>query len=188
MQTKIKKSAIRSGTTTFTRYWLPAVAAALILWSCLATSPPGNPEIRPLPIRTIWAGSQCGCEARQPLIRWVTDQSQLTAAMAAAGSKALEAQLARHPMDWTRRGIVWICMGLKPSGGYALSLAAPVANVSAGVAMITVRWRQPRPGSVVTQQLTSPCLLLSLARDGFHTLQINDEAGRVRASLEMNNE
>ena len=182
MQTESQK---RTALSAWMRHWLPAAAATLILWNCLAASPPAGPELRRLPVETIWAHNQCGCEAREPLVRWLTDRSQLAAAVAASGSPELRARVARHPVDWKRRGIVWICMGLKPSGGYALSLADSSVMISGRVAVITVHWRQPRPGSVVTQQLTSPCLLLSMAREGFHTIQIKDDAGRVRASVEI---
>ncbi|MEJ2661443.1 MAG: hypothetical protein P8Z73_12070, partial [Desulfobacteraceae bacterium] len=84
------------------QFGLPAVGVTLILWSCLAASPPGSPATHRLPLETIWAGSQCGCGARKPLVRWFTDQNQLTAAAAATGPGSLEARVARHPMDWTR--------------------------------------------------------------------------------------
>jgi hypothetical protein len=187
MQSKIQKSENRSALPALFRYWLPAVVAALVIGSCIAASPPDTPSNRQLPMDTIWAGRQCGCEARQPRVRWVTDRDQLAAAVAAAKSTDLETQVTQHPVDWKRDGIVWLDMGLKPSGGYALSLAAPAATVTAGIAVITVKWRQPRPESVVTQQLTSPCLLIRLARDHFHTIRIKDETGRVRAGLEVNN-
>jgi hypothetical protein len=188
MQTEFQKSRKSFAPFAFRQCWLPAAAAAaaLILWSCIATPPPGDPISHRLRIDTIWAGRQCGCEARQPQVRWVTDPDQLTAAMAAAVSSDLKMQVARHPVDWKQEGMVWIDMGLKPSGGYALSLAAPTAAVSAGVAVITVRWRHPRPGSVVTQQLTSPCLVLKLPQSNFHTIEIEDESGRVHASVEVN--
>lgn len=186
MQIEFKKSKKRAAPPARMQLWLPEVAAALILCSCLAASQPGNPASLRLPVATFWAGSQCGCEARQPLVRWVTNRNRLAAALSSTASTTMATQVARHPVDWKRYGIVWIDMGLKPSGGYSLSLAAPAATVSAGVAIITVRWRQPRPGSVVTQQLTSPCLLLKLVRDNYHTIQIIDEAGRLWASLKVN--
>jgi hypothetical protein len=188
MQIEFQKPKKRSAPSALIHSWLAAAAATLVLWSCLAASPSGDPSGSQLPIATIWAGSQCGCEARRPQVRWVTNRDQLAAAVAAVKSTALETQVARQPVNWQREGLVWIDMGLKPSGGYALRLDAPTATVSAGVAVITVLWRQPRPGSVVTQQLTSPCLLIRLARDNFHTIQINDEAGRVRVTLEVNNQ
>jgi PrcB C-terminal len=186
MRTEFQKSRKSRALFAFRQCWLPAVAAALILWSCLATRPPGDPNCHRLRIETIWASRQCGCEARQPRVRWVTDPDQLAAAVTAAKSSDLTTQVARHPVDWKHEGLVWIDMGLKPSGGYALSLAAPTAAVSAEVAVITVRWRQPRPGSVVTQQLTSPCLVLKLPLSKFHTIEIEDESGRMHASVEVN--
>jgi hypothetical protein len=167
------------------RCWLPAAVVAIVLWSCLAETRPASPQNHRLPIETIWSGSRCGCERRQPRVRWLTNPDQLAKAVAAVKSTAPGTPVFSTPMNWMRDGLVWIDMGLKPTGGYALSLAAPEAIVSAGVAVIKIRWRQPRPGGVVTQQLTSPCLLLRLAQDSFTTIQISDETGRIRAALDV---
>lgn len=185
MQNELQKPGKRSNRSNMSRCWLPAAVAVLILCGCHSAASPGDPSGGRLSVETIWAGKQCGCEDRQPRVRWITDRNQLTAALAAAGSKALENRFARYSMDWQRDGLVWIDMGLKPSGGYALSLARPVAALSADTAVITVRWRQPRPGSVVTQQLTAPCLLVRLERGKFHTIKIKDDTGRERAGLQM---
>jgi hypothetical protein len=184
MQNALQKPGRRSTPSAMARCWLPAAVAVLVICGCLSAAPPGDPSNGRLSVETIWTGNQCGCEDRQPQVRWVTDRNQLTAALAAARSKALETRFARYSMDWQRNGLVWIDMGLKPSGGYALSLARPAATLSADVAVITVRWRQPRPGSVVTQQLTAPCLLVRLERGKFHSIKIEDEAGRERAGLQ----
>jgi hypothetical protein len=186
MQNESQKPGKRSTPSAMSRCWLPAAVAVLILCGCLSAAPPGNPSSDRLSVETIWAGNQCGCEDRQPRVRWMADRNQLTAALAAAGSKALETRFARYSMDWQQDGLVWIDMGLKPSGGYALSLARPVAALAAGVAVITVQWRHPRPGSVVTQQLTAPCLLVRLERGKFHSIKIEDETGRERAGLQIN--
>jgi hypothetical protein len=185
MQTKFRKTVTGAPSAAWMRYRLPAVAAVLVLWGCLAASPPVDSNRHHLPIEAFWTDSRCGCEARQPVLRWLTDPARLDAAAAAVRSPALKTRIAQHPVDWKRFGLVWIDMGLKPSGGYALNIAESSATVSEGVATIIVRWRQPKPGSVVTQQLTSPCLLVTLARGNFHTIQIRDEAGRVRARLEL---
>jgi hypothetical protein len=185
MQNAFHTPGKRSTPSTRTRRWLPAAVAVLILCGCLSAAPPRDPPSGRLAVETIWAGNQCGCENRQPQVRWLTDPNQLADALADAGSNALESRLAQYSMDWKRNGLVWIDMGLKPSGGYALSLAGPAATLSADMAVITVRWRQPRPGSVVTQQLTAPCLLVRLERGKFQAIKIEDETGRERVVLRM---
>jgi hypothetical protein len=188
MQTEFHRTKINYTPWVFIRRWLPAAVAALFLCNCLASKPPGDRKAHHLSIETLWGGSQCGCVAPQARVRWVTGPDQLSAAMAAAESSALRIQMAHLSMDWKHNGLIWIDMGLKPTGGYALSLAAPSARISSGVVVITVRWRQPRPGSIVTQQLTSPCLILKLAQENFHIIEIKDESGRVHARVEANHE
>jgi hypothetical protein len=186
MQNEFLKPGKSATPSAMTRDRFATAVVVLILCGCLSAAPSGEPSNRRLSVETIWAGTQCGCEDRQPRVRWVTDRNQLTAALAAAGSRALNNRLAQYSMDWRRNGLVWIDMGLKPTGGYALSLAGPAATLSADVAVITVRWRQPRSGSIVTQQLTAPCLLVRMERGDVHTIRIEDEDGRKRADLQIN--
>jgi hypothetical protein len=76
-------------------------------------------------------------------------------------------------------------MGQKPTGGYGLELAEPHATLSDGEALIRLRWIEPAPGSIVTQILTSPCLIISLPKGAYEKITITDENGDVRETISL---
>ena len=166
---------------------LPVAAAMLTLYGCTAAAP-ADPGIQKLPVETLWAANQSNHATSQPLALWVTDSDQLTALARSNPVRAAAAILGQRQVDWRREGVVWLYMGQKTSGGYALSLGAPQAHISHGTAVITVHWREPSPGAIVTQQLTSPCLVLKLPRGNYGEIAIQDESGRLRARAAVKND
>jgi hypothetical protein len=86
------------------------------------------------------------------------------------------------PVDLSADGVLLVAMGQKNTGGYAVDLADNEAVVEAGVLNISVQWREPRRGMMVTQALTSPCMLLRIPRVMFERIEIKDQSGATRLS------
>lgn len=185
MTSRISGISVGKATGTAAHFPLLFVAAALIISGCMAAAATDAPNSDGLPVEKIWQGSQCGCQASQPVAVWVADQNNLEALAQNYRLHALEAVMAQRRPDWNREALVLIHMGLKPTGGFALELAEPVAPVYRDTAVITLQWRHPGPGSIVTQQITSPCLVLKLAKGTYGAIEIRDETGRVRVRLSL---
>ncbi len=81
--------------------------------------------------------------------------------------------------------IVRVNMGQQPSGGYALRLISDHLEISSDTARITLEWLQPGSGSVQIQTLTYPCLYLKVAKGNYSRLDIADQQGDVRFSLDL---
>jgi hypothetical protein len=62
-------------------------------------------------------------------------------------------------------------------------LAEPYATVNDGEALIRLRWIEPAPGAIITQILTSPCLIVSLPKGDYGRIVITDETGKVRKKV-----
>jgi hypothetical protein len=165
---------------------LPFATAALCLCGCTAAAP-ANQGVAKLPVETLWAANQSGYAAAQPQTLYVSDAERLNALARANPNRAATAMLGQRRVDWRREAVVWLYMGHKTSGGYGLRLASPEAIVSHGIAVITVHWREPSPGALVTQQLTSPCLVLKLPKGNYDKIEIKDEISRVRTRLVLSN-
>jgi len=163
----------------------PLAAAMLLVGGCSSAAAPAGQGIARLPVETLWASGQSNHNAPAPLALWVDDSSGFSALAQAAATRLAPTILEQHRIDWHDQGVVWLYMGLKNSGGYALNLAMPEAMVSRGIAVITVQWREPRPGAIVTQQLTSPCLVLKIPKGNYDEIVIQDETGRVRTRLAL---
>ena len=64
-------------------------------------------------------------------------------------------------VDFGRESVAAFFWGTKPTGGYALKVAQVTAK--GDVAVVQLELIQPKPGSLATQAITSPFLLLRLA-------------------------
>lgn len=128
-------------------------------------------------------GSQCGSDAENPFARWIGDEGSLRAALGAGG--LFGAQEVTPPLDFAKEGVLAVYMGQKRTGGYRLSLHQEDVAIAKGVATVVVRFEEPAAGMMVTQALTSPCLLLRLPREGLREVKVVDPAGAVRASANV---
>lgn len=157
--------------------------AVFLLCGCTAASMPAGRQAAQLPLETLWAGNQSRHTASRPEILYLTEPAQLNAKARSDLNRAALPIIERHRMDWRREAVVWLFMGGKTTGGYSLSLASPAAGVFNDTAIITVRWHEPARGAIVTQQLTSPCLIFKLPKGAYNKIEIRDQTGRVRFQL-----
>ncbi len=126
------------------------------------------------------ADTQCGGEATAPSARWISTEGAFRAALGAGGVFGGEA--ASPAIDFAKEGVLAIFMGQRTTGGYGLALHDPAVTIADGVGTVVVRFEEPAPGMMVTQVLTSPCLLLRMPRGGLREVRVVDPAGTVRAT------
>jgi hypothetical protein len=81
--------------------------------------------------------------------------------------------------------LVRVDMGQKPSGGYGLKLLSDKLAVSEQTASFALQWIKPKPGMAQIQILTFPCLYLKIAKGDYTRLEVVDEEGTVRHSLDL---
>lgn len=67
-------------------------------------------------------------------------------------------------IDWRCYGVLFIEMGQKPSGGYAIDFTPSLSRVVGKQALIRISWNTPEEGVLLTQAVTSPFLLLKIYR------------------------
>jgi hypothetical protein len=150
----------------------PALLAAVLAAGCAHAR-----EVRPEVVRS---GVQCGGDAEGTSARWIGSEAALREALAAEGR--LGAPAAAPAIDFGREGVVLFAMGRRPTAGYAIALAEPVARVKDGVATIVVRLDRPAPGAMLAQVVTSPCLAVRLPREGLREVRVVDPAGALLAT------
>ncbi len=153
---------------------------AFVLIGC--TSASGIPAGQTVPVTELFSSRNCRTPAKQFQARWINDPGQIASipgwpSPADPGDNGLSKW---NPQKETR---LWIHMGQKPTGGYSLHLARPEAKIENGIANITVQVRQPPADAFVTQAITSPCLVLKIGKGKFHTIQIQDQNGEIRATI-----
>lgn len=72
-------------------------------------------------------------------------------------------------------------MGARPTGGYGLAVAR-AAKLRGEQLTVQATFVSPAPGSLRTQALSSPCVLLQLPAGRYSTIEVQDPAGAVRAT------
>lgn len=72
-------------------------------------------------------------------------------------------------------------MGLRPTGGYGVAVSR-AAVLSGERVILRATFVSPAPGSLRTQALSSPCVLVQLPAGRYAEVEVLDQTGAVRAT------
>jgi hypothetical protein len=167
---------------------LPAKLLLLLycgLSACMHTPAVDGAESKPIPVRILYQDALCGGNRPTPSVTLVAGTDQLKRIFIESKGRMLGPSPPAPLVDFDADHVVFIQMGQKPTGGYGIELAEPYATVNDGEALIRLRWIEPAPGSIVTQILTSPCLIISLPKGAYEKITITDENGDVRETISL---
>lgn len=110
-------------------------------------------------VKAIHGHGQCGDATAS--MRFI-EPAQLQALL--EGGKPLKQTWGSAPdtQEFDGWRLLLISLGEKPSGGYGLTLEGETAAMQNGTVLVPLQVREPAPGSLQTQQLTRPCLVVGL--------------------------
>jgi hypothetical protein len=113
---------------------------------------------------------------------WVDNEKELLSVMEKINRRKIGGSPTMRPaIDYGQEGVIAVWMGIKSTGGYRIELASDKISVGGSIAILKVRWIEPDKNAVLTQAITSPCILIRLARYGFSRIQVVDQNGIIRA-------
>lgn len=72
-------------------------------------------------------------------------------------------------------------MGARPTGGYGVAVAR-AAVLRGDTAVLSATFVSPPPGSLRTQALSSPCVLVQLPPGRYAAVEVQDQTGELRAT------
>ena len=75
-------------------------------------------------------------------------------------------------IDYGREHVVVVALGQKPTGGYSVTLVS--SRIIRSYLELTVDIREPAPGTMVTQALTTPCAAIAVTATGWEGLRITE--------------
>jgi len=143
---------------------LGVLLAGLLTAGC-AVSQTTTPSGAPL-ARQITQSAHCGLTAPGKLhLKSRTDVDRL------AGLP--EASLVLAPVrdiNFDREHVVIVALGRKPTGGYSVTLSG--SRIVRGQLELEMDIREPAPGTMVTQALTTPCAVMAVTATGWDGIQI----------------
>lgn len=158
---------------------LIAVGAALLAGCNLAPhQDAGTSALAPqaVPVDALWNASNCQLSTHAPA-RYFADAQSLQLA-----EPALAAELPPAP---AASAFLLVDMGRQSTGGYRLRAAETAALEDSRLSLVVERV-EPAPGSITTQALSRPCLVLRLPADlPADTGQLLAEDGSPWARFQM---
>ena len=155
------------------------------LWACIPSPIVGSTEGKRIPVRILAQDVLCGGNRPTPSVTLVTDSDQLKRILIESKGRMLSQSPPTPAVDFNVAHVVFIQMGQRPTGGYGIELAEPHATLDDGEALIRLRWIEPAPGAIVTQIVTSPCLIVSLPKGAYESIAITDEGGNLRETISL---
>ena len=113
------------------------------------------------------------CSSQSQLIEQLSDQRSLQAAI---GSPRMLGKTTELPaVDFSQSYLLLIAMGSRPSAGYHLTLSEPQSAVYNDKLLLPVVFNQPEPGMMQAAVMTSPCMIVSLAKGRYRQVAIQTE-------------
>ena len=155
------------------------------LWACMPTPAVDSAEGKRIPLRILYQDALCDGNRPTPSVTLVAGSDQLKRILIESRGRMLGQSPPTPAVDFDAEHVVFIQMGQRPTGGYGIELADPYACVGEGEALIRLRWIEPAPGTIVTQILTSPCLIVSLPKGAYEKIAITDKNGNVRETISL---
>jgi len=141
------------------------LSCALVLAACttrLSETADGAPLAR-----QITASDQCGVGSQG--LTYLSKEDDLARLgewpMQNLSMKSLRA------LDFDREHILIVGMGQKPTGGFGLTLAN--SQIVDGTFRMTVFLRRPPADAVVSQALTTPCVVLAITPEHWQRVEVN---------------
>jgi hypothetical protein len=170
-------------------------AAALV---CLAAAillgcgfPDAQKKNRALSVKLIHKSPDCGIPEGafpgKPFARWIEDRPAARQTLDVLWESSLKTPqgLSLSGFSFSEKGLLWVHMGRKPTTGYRLELIPGAARIKGRTAVIALQWVSPPPDAMVGQMITRPCILLGIARRGFSRIEVRDQAGALRAAVDL---
>lgn len=159
--------------------------AGLALGACQAEGPrPSVPvgTAQPVAWKLLHAGNTCS--SVQPSLVRLGDAQSLAAALADPEASLGAPPRAVPAVDFHDTLVLKLSMGRQPTAGGQFQVQS-VAHSSATTLTIHTLWKLPDPGLLQAQVLTHPCLVLSVPRGMEKTVQVLDQNGQHKLSLDL---
>jgi len=165
------------------------LAASLIclfwlgLFGCPHAQPPKH--FASINVQVMQEDTQCGKMADVSNALWISDKAHLKRLFDRMKRRQIGGSAPEwvESVDFSNYGILFVHMGRQPTGGYFLEYVPGHAYISGETATVVLKWMTPDPAAMVTQMVTTPCMMLKMPKTGFNRIEIVDPQGRLKAAV-----
>jgi len=111
----------------------------------------------------------------EPTVTWIKDEASLNAIYQKLNARSSGKVTEVPKLNFNTFGLLFLEMGQKPSGGYAINFEALKTQVDNGQLVVHLSWDVPAQGMTVTQVITSPFLLLKIKHADINSILVLDQ-------------
>lgn len=147
---------------------MTALALAVTLVAGCSVNRAATAEGAPL-ARQVTESNHCGLTA--PGLVYISNPRDLDKVASLPSGNLSMNQL--RALDLEREHLVLVGLGQKPTGGYGLTLQS--AEIVDDVLQLALNVRKPAPDAMVTQALTTPCVVIAISPDKWEQLRVSGE-------------
>lgn len=143
------------------------MASVIAVLAGCASSTTVEDEPGALLTRQVTQSAHCGLTG--PGLAYVQGADRLQALLELPAQNMAVQQL--RQVDLTKEHLLFVTLGEKTTGGYSVSLVSSESNES--VLHISVAVRTPAPGTMVTQAVTSPCVVVAVPATNWAEVRVS---------------
>lgn len=158
---------------------LGAVMAGSVAGCALFKEKPADPE--DLFVTELHRSIDCGTPDRQAGLRYFSDAAALRDWLD-ANEQSLGVSDADLPDG---QALLLVEMGRRKTGGYFIKVSDSAYLDRDRMLWLQGTWTSPDPDRMVTQMISSPCVLLALPARDYRGFRISDQDKELRASLTL---
>lgn len=145
---------------------LSFVAGAVLLVGCAASDIVENEPVEPSARQIIQSG-HCGLTG--PGLAYAKNHDQLQKLLELPTQNLAVQQLRQVNLE--HEHLLFVTLGEKPTGGYSVSLASVQGEEA--TLRLAVKVREPAPGAMVTQAITSPCVVVAIPAADWSEIRVS---------------
>ena len=159
-----------------------AVVLCLSLLAGCAMFKPKPVEPEDLLVAELRRSVDCGTSSREARMRYFANADDYTAWQDTQSERASLMPSDQLPGD---KALVLVEMGQRNSGGHYLKVGELAFLDRDRMLWLTGVWTTPGPDRMVTQMITSPCVLVAIPQRDYAGIRISDQDEELRASLTL---
>lgn len=153
----------------------------MLLLSACKTDSMQEPATAAVEVALLAQSSFCQAVSPEPSIALLTDDTAYKSAYSRLGKQSPGNTDSPPDVDFSRLSVSAIYMGIRPTAGYQVGLTSRAAKIGENNELhLFVTWTEPAAEALLAQVITSPCLLLTIPKGEYSTIQVIDEEGNIR--------
>lgn len=158
-----------------------ALLCASLVTGCAMFKPkPIEPE--DLFVSELRRSVDCGTSSREARLQYFADAEAYTRWQATQSERASLLPDDELPAD---KALLLVEMGQRSTGGYYLKVGESAYLDRDRMLWLRGEWTSPGPDRMVTQMITSPCVLVAVPQRPYQGFRISDQDEELRASLTL---